>query len=228
MRRPMMVSLMVWIALMASGRGDEALAPAVGDRAAATESEAKTQRQIILKVKILEVSVSDMRERLAIDFSQVFNSQKQLERGSEIGLLMFLDRNHVSTVRGEIEVATADGHAAEFASGSTATGVNLGTDVRLVPTLLDGGRVRIDLKARERHVNESKRAARGSNAGKVETSDVDRQFELDLGRTVLGAGPVRGGLALVTDPKTGRRSRRHVETQFLYVITPKLAAEAAE
>ena len=179
MRHPVVVSLVVWIGLAASARGDEALAPADG--------VAKTQRQIMLKVKILEVSVSDMRQRLGIDLSQVFNSQKQLEAGSEIGLLIFLSRNHVATVRGENEIAAADGRPAEFASGTTATGANLGTDVRLVPTLLDGGRIRIALQARERHVDESKRAARGSNAGKVETSDIDRQFELDLGRTVLCA-----------------------------------------
>ena len=228
MPRPAMVSLVVWIALAAAGRGAEALAPASGHALPGVGGGAKTDRQVMLKVKILEVSVSDMRERLGIDLAQVFNSSKQLEAGSELGLLMFLSRNHISTVRGETEIVTADGHPAEFASGTRATGANLGADMRLVPTLLDGNRVRIALHTRERHADDSKLAARGLNARKVETSDIDRQFELDLGRTVLCAGPVRGGLGMVTDPKTGRRSSRYVESQFLYVITPKLAADPAE
>jgi hypothetical protein len=207
--------------------------------------ETGTQQQIVVRVQMLEVSLTKLR-RMKTDFSvadligttqdgaQVVSKVGQAADSQALtGFLEWLKENNVARVLAEPQVMTMDGRPASVhiggeipvPSGCNKDAVehkNVGTQLDVVPISLGGNRVRLEMRARVSEVDDSHSLTIGES--RVPAFKV-RQCATAI-ETAFGCSAVCNGLVEVrteaVKTETGTRTERN-EVALLLVVTADLA-----
>jgi Bacterial type II and III secretion system protein/Flagellar L-ring protein len=212
--------------------------------------ETGSQQQIVVRVQMLEVSLTKLR-RMKTDFSvadligttqdgaQAISKVGQTtDSKALIGFLEWLKENNVARVLAEPQVMTMDGRPASvhiggeipLPSGCNKDAVeykNVGTQLDVVPVALGGNRVRLEMRARVSEVDDSHSLVIGES--RVPAFTV-RQCAMAI-ETAFGCSAVCNGLVEVrtesVKTETGTRAERN-EVALLLVVTPELADAVAK
>jgi Flp pilus assembly secretin CpaC len=183
------------------------------------------EQKIQLKVKVVEYSRTELR-RKGVDITESFG--KQVQGDGLAPILAYMRKNNLMLTFAEPTLITAEGRPVHF-DGPDRFGRKLGTELTFTPTLLDAGRVRVNLRTATTEVDRKNTAAnRRSMKPAFKTSETDRYFELELGTTVVCPGRAASAMQQVeqeTAPGIRRTTSSRVETQMLYIVTPELVAD---
>ncbi|TWU23798.1 Bacterial type II and III secretion system protein [Bythopirellula polymerisocia] len=224
-------------AVLAESQQDEIKSiPSDNDKVVSTSS-----RQIMVRVQLAEVSVSNLR-KLELDFSEFqenevvklsasdafrLGNRHMYSSGQFSGLLDAMVQNGIARILADPCIATVDGRTASLSVGGTVniadqernikkdqpTFIHVGTDLTVLPTFLTNDRVSIDLK-----LSWSELCGNDKPLGCKRKYEIDTSLETEVGSSFL-----LSSISLVKQADAADEK----ETAFLLLVTPELAEQTA-
>ncbi len=202
------------------------------------QRETGTSQQILVKVQMLEVSLTEM-EKLGIDTSLVTSGIAALPSGDAKQLVHALVENNVAKVVAEPNILALDGRLTSIHSGGEipypalngsagATEMQpVGIKVDVLPQSLADNRVRMDLKVRKCEPDFAQTVdIHGTKAPVLQVQQMNTAVEAAFDQSVVLAGLVE---TRTEEVKRGRNKVEIVEhrTEVVFIVTPEIVSEVA-
>lgn len=219
----------------------------------ALRAETGTPQQILLKLKVIEISRTKLRQSgIDIGLLQKGDAESPLSQATAetspfsgfttindaaamIGLIEQLQKNNIAKVLTEPNVVAVSGRPAQFNVGGelpiplpkgSKQAVEykpFGTQVDLLAITQGDNRVRLELRARIGHIDDSRKIdVDGVTVPSIDVRQIDTGLDLRIGQT--------GVLSGMLETRTERQKRGDnvvdVENQIelLFLVTPELVA----
>jgi Flp pilus assembly secretin CpaC len=216
------------------------------------------RQQVLVQVKLLEISRSSLR-KLGFDsakFSElagvgsdfrVFDDVKKLDASLEAlrqdGLIRVLAEPTLVTLSGRPAAIHCGGEVpvpvSQAPGNVSIEHRKLGTEVDLLPIVLEGGRVRIEIRARHSELDPALNVRHGDRTVPgVRTCQIETAVEIQAGKTLVLGGlvaraakkpecPKTNGQTTKPDPTDDKPKEVTEETKLLLLITPQIVEPAA-
>ncbi len=187
--------------------------------------DAKAHKQILLKVKVVEVSMSRLH-KLGFGLAAI-QPGASVPGDGLAGLLEALQRENAVKVLAEPSVVLSNGRPASYHVGGSVslpkpggkpgecTMHEIGTRLDAVAVILDDHRVRLDIRPR---VAELQTLA--GHGPSICVREVDTGFDTELGTTVVLGGLLQDRFLTEKDPKTLEDRQVHDQRQLFFLVTP--------
>lgn len=212
------------------------------------------RQQVLVQVKLLEISRCRLR-KLGFDSAKlselagvgsdfrVLDDVKKLDAFIEAlrqdGLVRVLAEPTLVTISGRPAAFHCGGEVPlPVSPGPRAVSFEhrkLGTEVDLVPIVLEGGRVRIEIRARHSELDPARNVRHGDRiVPGVRTRQIETGVEIQAGKTLVLGGlvqvgaakkpgyPKTNGQATRPDPTGDKPEEVTEETELLVLITPQI------
>lgn len=198
--------------------------PAPRKKAARLE-KGNENKQILLKVKVVEVSMGRLKQ-LGFGFATMQPGVPLPAEGLD-SFLEALKREHVAKVLAEPTLLLGDRRPGSFHSGGNVslpkpggragefTMHEIGTRLNALACLLDNNRVRIDVRPRIAELQ-----TQGEHGPSICVRELDAGFETELGKTVVLAGLLQEQVRMEKDPDTLAERPVHDQRQTFFLVTP--------
>jgi Flp pilus assembly secretin CpaC len=259
MRRVAVCSLVLWIGLTIAGRGEDSPPAEAErlPHAAGQDQQIRVDLKIcelsLTKLRQLGIAFVQL-EPAAADGSKTSGgaAEKTLPTFASVdsdgfaGVVEMLRREKVLTVT-ELTPPTqimSDGRTAYFLSAggvpwpltradwskrSSSASRKIGNQVDLTASLLEGGRIRLNVRAKVTEVDPSMTITlNGRKVLGYNTREMDLPVEMELGKTAVIGGLIQENMEVVVAPKPRQRSNVRDTTQMLVVIRPEVIDAPAE
>gem|GEM_PF-3411884 len=186
---------------------------------------AKANKQILLKVKIVEVSMNQLK-KLGFEIATPSGGAAASGDGFH-SFLEALERENVAKVLAEPSLVLADRRPASYHVGGSVnlpkpggkpgecTSHEIGTRLDAVAVMLDDRRVRIDIRPRVAELETS-----GDHGPGICVREIDTGFETELGKTVVLGGLLQEQVRMKKDPETLAERTVHDQRQTFFLVTP--------
>ena len=210
------------------------------------QAETKKEQIVAVRVQMLEVSLTKLRQ-LGISFGAADpmgadGGGKMLSKVGQTpdskaleGLVEWMQKNDIARVVTRPQVMTANGRAAsvhvgdevEVLSPDDPTSIEykkVGLQLDVLPKLLEGNRVRLELKLRLSELDEAhSQEVNGAEIPAITVRGCDTAIESPLGHSTVLNGLVES-VAVAVETEAGVRDEQR-EVAMIVVITPELAGE---